>query len=70
MIDKTSKQIALKLKQIRLKKSFTQADLAKKAHISTNYYARLERAEVTPSVETLEKIVKALGVKSSEILPF
>lgn len=35
-----------------------------------NYFARIERADVKPSVETLEKVVKALGVKSSDILPF
>lgn len=70
MTDKTSKQIAQKLKDTRLKKGLTQEDLATKAGISTNYYARVERVEVTPSVETIEKLVKALGVKSSEILPF
>ncbi len=70
MTDKTSRQIAQKLKKIRLQKNLTQADLANKAGISTNYYARVERAEVSPSIETIEKITKALGVKSSEILPF
>lgn len=70
MTDKSTRQIAQKLKDIRQRKGLTQEDLATKAGISTNYYARVERVEVTPSVETLEKLVKALGVKSSEILPF
>lgn len=70
MTDKTSRLIASQLRQYRRQKALTQADLAKKAGISTNYYARIERAEVVPSVEILEKLVKALGVRSSEILPF
>ena len=70
MTDKTRLQLAHKLKGVRQKKSLTQSDVADKAGISTNYYARIERAEVTPSVEILERVVKALGVKSSEILPF
>lgn len=70
MTDKTSKQIAAKLKQVRLQKGLSQVGVAEKAGISTNYYARVERAEVKPSVEILEKIIKALKVKSSDILPF
>jgi transcriptional regulator with XRE-family HTH domain len=70
MTDKTAKQIADNLRKSRYHRDLTQSELAKKAGISTNYYARVERAEVKPTVETLERIVKALGVKSSSILPF
>jgi transcriptional regulator with XRE-family HTH domain len=70
MIDKTSKQIAEKLKQVRLQKGLTQVELANKAGINDNYYAKVERGELKPSVETLEKIIKALGVRSSAIFPF
>lgn len=70
MTHKSSSLIASQLRHYRRQKNLTQADLAKKAGISTNYYARIERVEVAPSVEILEKLVKALGVRSSEILPF
>ena len=70
MTDKTSKQIAEKLKQVRLQKGLTQVELANKAGINDNYYAKVERGELKPSVETLEKIIKALGVRSSAIFPF
>ena len=70
MSNKSNKQIAEQLKKHRNRINLTQEELAKKADLSTNYYARIERAEVKPSVEILEKIVKALGVKSSDILPF
>jgi transcriptional regulator with XRE-family HTH domain len=70
MTDKTSKQIAQRLKQIRLQKGLTQVTLAQRADINDNYYAKVERGEIKPSVEILEKIIKALGVKSSDIFPF
>lgn len=63
-------QVAKNLKRVRSEKHLTQRDIAEKAGISVNYYARIERADVKPSVETLEKIIKALNVKSSDILPF
>lgn len=68
--EKTNRIIANRLRKLRLAKSLYQKDLAKKAGISTNYYARVERGEVTPSVEIIAKLSKALGVKSSDILPF
>ena len=70
MTNKSIKAIAAKLRKTRQDKGLTQEDVATKAGLSTNYYARIERAEVTPSVDTLEKLVKALKIKSAEILPF
>lgn len=70
MTDKSATAIAKKLKTTRLSRGLTQGELADKAGISENYYARIERVEVKPSVEILEKLVKALRVKSSDILPF
>jgi len=66
----TSKQVGSKIKEIREKAKLTQAQVAKKADIHVNYFARLERGEVNPSVETVQSIAKALKVKSGDILPF
>ena len=66
----THLKIAKKLKSVRTIKQLTQLELAEKAGISPNYYAKVERGEAVPSLETFGKIVKALGVKSSDILPF
>lgn len=66
----TQVQLGKNLKKARIKSGLTQDELAKKAEINTNYYARLERGEVNPSLEILENIAKVLKIKSSEILPF
>jgi transcriptional regulator with XRE-family HTH domain len=59
-----------KLKKARLKADLTQKDLAEKLGVHVNYYARLERGEENPSLETLKKLTKILKVKSSDILSF
>lgn len=48
----------------------TQADVATKANITINYYARIERGKENPSFEVLKGLTTALKVKSSDILSF
>ena len=54
----------------RNKIGLTQQQVADKAKMHVNYYARIERGEENPSYEALEKIIKALRIKSSKVLPF
>lgn len=68
--DSTTKKVAKKLKSLRLDRNLTQADIAEKAAMSTNYYAKIERGELRPSVDIYERIAKALKVTSSDIFPF
>jgi len=62
--------IASHLHDIRTQKRLTQAEVATSAGISTNYYARIERGDTGTSILIMEKIVKALKVTSSDVLPF
>ncbi len=50
------------MKEKRKLKKLTQADFAKEAGISTNYYASLEQGKNSPSLELLDRIAKALDV--------
>jgi len=63
-------EIGKNLKRIRLKQKLTQADVAEKAGINTNYYAQIERGETNFTINTFEKLLKALKTKSSAMLPF
>lgn len=67
---KVIQSITTKIKKLRLDQHLTQAELAKKAGINTNYYAKMERDNPSLSVITLKKVLAALKVKSSDILPF
>jgi transcriptional regulator with XRE-family HTH domain len=67
--DKASiERTAARLRQARQAANLTQAAVAKKAGISENHYAQIERAEKNPTVSTFKSIIKAIGVSSSEIL--
>ncbi len=66
---KINQEIANKIKQAREKSGLTQIQLAKKAGLDSNSYAKIERGESKPFGVTLAKIIKALGAKSSDILP-
>ena len=69
-MSKTNRYIADQLKALRVKRNLTQAELAEKAGINPNAYAKIERMERQATITTLEKIAKALEVHSSDILPF
>ena len=56
------KKLAKILKNAREKAGLTQAEVAEKAGIHFNYYARVERGEVTPRVDIVENIARALKI--------
>ncbi len=67
---KAREEIGRKIKQARVAKELTQSELATLAGINENYFAMIERGEVNFTFDKLFKIIKALKVKSSQILPF
>jgi DNA-binding XRE family transcriptional regulator len=48
--------------QLRLKRGWSQAELARRAGTSQPYIARLEQGKVDPQMSTALKIAKVLGV--------
>ncbi len=64
---KINLEIVAKIKVARLEKNLTQEELAKKAGINGNFYAKVERGKAKPSGVTLTKLIKALGLKSTDI---
>lgn len=41
----------------------TQAQLAVRAHVSPQMIAKMEKPDYNPTIETLEKVAKALGTR-------
>jgi transcriptional regulator with XRE-family HTH domain len=62
------KNVALKLKNLRQKRSMSQQALADRAGVSRTYIARLETAKHDPTLTVLEKLARALKVKTAELL--
>ena len=63
-----SKKIGLKIKFERQKRGFSQEDLAFEAGLSRNSVWKIETNQVSPTIATLEKIAKALGMDFAELL--
>jgi len=64
---KFRKEVGERIRAARENAKLTQADVAKKAGINTNYYSVIERGEVNTTLEKLQKISKALGLDVSDI---
>lgn len=68
--DKTKKEMGKRFRESREEKNLTQEEVAKKAGISTSYYARIERGLEQPSLTIIKNLVSVLKVKAGDILPF
>lgn len=53
---------------LRLRKGWSQAELARRAETSQPYIARLEHGQVDPQVSTVKKLAQALGVPVAELV--
>jgi transcriptional regulator with XRE-family HTH domain len=52
----------------RKKAGLTQEKLAEKADLSTIFISRVERGKESPSVDSLVKIARALGVRVRDLV--
>jgi len=57
-----------RIKRKRRLLNLTQEELAAKVGISPVYVGYIEQGRNTPSLEVLEKIAKALKIKTSELI--
>jgi transcriptional regulator with XRE-family HTH domain len=60
--------IGKKVKKRRISLGLTQEELAEKVGISRAYMGFIEQSRNVPSLEILDKIAKALHIKTAELL--
>lgn len=58
------------IKENRIKKNYTQEELAEIINISPRQMQRIEKNENKTKIETLKKIVKVLQIPDIEILEY
>lgn len=69
MESRNSRNVGDKIKAVRKDKGLTQDALAKKADIPYTTLTKLESNVITkPSIQTVEKIAKGLGITIDELL--
>jgi len=61
-------QFGKKLRDVRLKKKLSQGDIARILCVHRSYISGLERGRRNPSLMTVYKVAKALGVSTNELL--
>ena len=59
-----------RVRQERLRQNISQEKLAEKAGVHRTYIGMIERAEKNITLENIERIAHALGVKPAELLQF
>jgi transcriptional regulator with XRE-family HTH domain len=73
MEDQTSykaNHIGHRIRKIRELKNFTQEQVAEKLGMTISGYSRIEREEVSLSIDKLERIAEILGVSTVDISSF
>ncbi len=61
--EKIFTEIGNKIRQARESAKLTQLEVAKTAGVNVNYYAQIERGEVNPSIDKIQRIAKTLNIK-------
>lgn len=64
----SKKILSENLKRYRQENRISQEELAARADLSTRGYGKIERGEVHPSLETLDKLARATGMSQSSLL--
>lgn len=62
------RRLARNLKRLREEKGWSQEDLADAAGLHRTYVSGLERQVRNPTIQILERLAKALGVKASALI--
>ena len=63
-------QFGKKLREVRIKKKLSQGDIARILGVHRSYISGLERGRRNPSLLTVHKVAKALGVSTNELLKY
>jgi transcriptional regulator with XRE-family HTH domain len=64
----TLRKVGMRVKRLRKKKELTQAALAERVDVHRIYIAQIEAGTKTPSLPTLAKLARALGVPVARLL--
>lgn len=68
MSEDLEKLFGIILKRIRIDKGISQEDLAYDSDLDRTFISLLERGQRQPTIATLFKLAKSLGIKPSEMV--
>ncbi len=62
-------RFAVRLRELRTSRGMTQAELARRARVTTSYVGRLEGAGASPGIDLVQRLAAALGATPHDLLP-
>jgi transcriptional regulator with XRE-family HTH domain len=63
-----STRLGQSLKRIRTKKTISQGDIAKELGVSRGFISTIENGKTNPTLATIAKLAKAVGVSVNDLL--
>ncbi len=63
-----STKLGLNLKRIRTKKGISQGDIARALGVGRGFISTIENGKTNPTLATIAKLAKAIGVSSNALL--
>lgn len=67
-MNKISTKLGQNLKKIRTQKEMSQGDIARNLCVDRGYISNIENGKKNPTLTTIDKLAKALGVSADELL--
>jgi len=67
-MNKEVSKFGQKVRKVRLKKKMSQGDIARILGVHRTYISGLERGVRNPSLLTIQKVAKALGVNAKNLI--
>jgi len=67
--DEVVERFARRLRELRVERGMTQADLAHRAGVTATYVSKLESAGAAPVIDLADKLATALGVNLADLFP-
>src|SRR5580698_10184200 len=69
MQDEAARLFAARLKEVRLARGLSQAELGRRANVTASYIWRLETAGASPGIDLVARLAQALGTTSHDLQP-
>lgn len=63
-----SMKLGRNLKRIRTEKGLTQGDIVRALGFSRSFVSNIENGKTNPTLDTITKLAKAIGVSTDELL--
>jgi len=67
-VNNSAKKLGANMKRIRKAKQMTQGDICRKLGVDRSYVSNVESGNKNPTLSTITKLAKALGVSVDELL--